>query len=147
MRTYMKLLGTLILVLGMSGCQSQPHIVASETQNTQEPENTVSESEDTITLTFFDKNIDGAEFDDDVAQVIMEKTGVRIEIVDATAEPEERIQMMLANRSYPDMILMPQGELVNRYIEAGALIPLDDLIDSYGQNIQEMYGDILNRSR
>ena len=37
--------------------------------------------------------------------------------------------------------------LLNRYIEAGALLPLNDLIDKYGPDVKEMYGETLNKSR
>ena len=37
---------------------------------------------------------------------------------------------MLTGQNYPDIVLMDRGnDIVNRYIEAGALLPLNDLID------------------
>lgn len=103
--------------------------------------------EEKIVLTVFDKNSEGNMFTDPVARMIQEKTGVEIRVVNPTSEPEKRLEIMLSKKEYPDMILMGQGELVNRYIEAGAFIPLDDLISEYGSDIREMYGDVLNKSR
>lgn len=55
---------------------------------------------------------------------------------------------MLTGQNYPDIVLMDRGnDIVNRYIEAGALLPLNDLIDEYGPDVKEMYGETLNKSR
>mgnify|MGYP000691872593 FL=1 len=46
---------------------------------------------------------------------------------------------MLTGQNYPDIVLMDRGnDIVNRYIEAGALLPLNDLIDEYGPDVKEM---------
>lgn len=104
-------------------------------------------SGEVITLTFFDKNT-GDAFDNPVAEAIMERTGVRIEVQQPTGNPDEKLNLMLISEDLPDIVLMDRrSDIVNKYIEAGALIPLNDLIDQYGQDIQEMYGDTLNKSR
>ena len=55
---------------------------------------------------------------------------------------------MLASGDLPDIVLMDRrSDIVNKYIAAGALVPLNDLIEQYGPDIKEMYGDILNKSR
>ena len=100
-----------------------------------------------ITLTFFDKNT-GDAFDNPVAQAITEKTGIKIEVQQPTGNPEEKLNLMLASGDLPDIVLMDRrSDIVNKYIAAGALVPLNDLIDQYGPDIKEMYGDILNKSR
>ena len=99
-------------------------------------------SGEVITLTFFDKNT-GDAFDNPVAQAITEKTGIKIEVQQPTGNPEEKLNLMLASGDLPDR----RSDIVNKYIAAGALVPLNDLIDQYGADIQEMYGDILNKSR
>jgi len=100
-----------------------------------------------ITLTFFDKNI-GEPFTDPVAQAITERTGIIIEIQQPTGNPEEKLNLMLASGDLPDIVLMDRrSDIVSKYIAAGALIPLNDLIDQYGPDITAMYGDVLNKSR
>lgn len=106
------------------------------------------EEEDALpVLRIFDKNMNGESFDDAIARKIMEKTGVKIEMVDSNNAPEETLQMMLVNGDYPDIILMGQNEMVNQFIEAGVFMPLDEMIGDYGHNIKEMYGDVLEKSR
>ncbi len=105
-------------------------------------------AEETVTLTFFDKNSGSNTFDDPVAQAIEEKTGVTIEVENPTGDPLEKLNLMLTGQNYPDIVLMDRGnEIVSRYIEAGALIPLNDLIDEYAPNVKEMYGEVLTKSR
>lgn len=105
------------------------------------------EEKEPITLTFFDKNI-GESFDDPVAQLITEKTGIRIEVQQPTGNPEEKLNLMLASGDLPDLVLMDRrSDIVNKYIEAGALLPLNDLIEEYAPHVTEMYGDTLNKSR
>ena len=105
-------------------------------------------SDGPVTLTFFDKNSGSNTFDDEIAKAIEEKTGVTIQVENPTGDPLEKLNLMLTGQNYPDIVLMDRGnEIVNRYIDAGALIPLNDLIDQYGPHVKEMYGDVLNKSR
>lgn len=101
-----------------------------------------------VVITLFDKNSGSNTFDDAVAKAIMEKTGVTIQVENPTGDPTEKLNLMLAGQNYPDIVLMDRGnEIVKRYIDAGALIPLNDLIDLHAPNIKEMYGDVLTKSR
>ncbi|RXZ82234.1 extracellular solute-binding protein [Paenibacillaceae bacterium] len=100
-----------------------------------------------ITLTFFDKNT-GDLFTNPVAMEITKRTGITLEIQQPTGDPEEKLNLMLTSNSLPDIVLMDRNsDIVNKYIAANAIIPLNDLIDEYGPNIKEMYGDVLTKSR
>ncbi|CAN7735751.1 extracellular solute-binding protein [Paenibacillus sp. LjRoot153] len=106
-----------------------------------------TKEEKPIKLTFFDKNT-GDTFTNPVAQEITKRTGVTIEIQQPTGNPAEKLNLMLASNDLPDIILMERGsDLVNKYISAGAIIPLNDLIDKYGPDVKKMYGDTLNKTR
>lgn len=106
-----------------------------------------SEAGGDVTLTFFDKNSGSKIFDDNVAKAIMEKTGVKIAVENPTGDPSEKLNLMLSGQNYPDIVLMELGEITNRYIEADALIELDDLIDQYAPNVKDMYGETLDKSK
>ena len=83
------------------------------------------------------KNSGSNTFDDPVAKAIEEKTGVKIQVENPTGDPLEKLNLMLTGQNYPDIVLMDRGnDIVNRYIEAGALLPLNDLIDEYGPDVK-----------
>ncbi|MEK5026861.1 extracellular solute-binding protein [Paenibacillus sp. FSL M7-1046] len=140
----MKKLVTLGTVLGLSGT-----LLAGCGGNSAQ-ENSASAGETStgpITLKFFDKNFDQA-FTTPVAQEITKKTDVTIEMMPTTGNAEEKLNLMLASNDFPDIVLIGRtDDLINKYIAAGALIPLDDLIEKYGPNIKKMYGDTISKSR
>lgn len=119
----------------------------SKDDNSESASSDKKDNDEPITLTFFDKNT-GDTFDNEVAKEITKRTGVKFEIQQPTGNPMEKLNLMLASGDLADIILMDRGsDLVNKYIQAGSLIPLNDLIDKYGQNVKEMYGDTLNKTR
>ncbi|MBR5547086.1 MAG: extracellular solute-binding protein [Clostridia bacterium] len=104
-------------------------------------------AEEKVTLSFFDKNSGTRTFDDPVALALMERTGVNLELVSPTGNPGEKLSLMLAALDYPDIVLMDRGsDIVNQYIEAGALVNLSEYMDLM-PNVVAMYGDVLNKTR
>lgn len=128
------------MILGLSACGSG---------NSGGDKNNASlkNGEDVVTLTFFDKNSGSKTFDDAVAKKIMDETGVKISVENPTGDPDEKLNLMLSGQNYPDIVLIGQGELVTRYIEAGALIALDEYLNEKCPNIVEMYGDTLKKTQ
>ncbi|WP_160719685.1 extracellular solute-binding protein [Bacillus sp. USDA818B3_A] len=125
----------------LAGCSS------NEESSKESSDKGKTDDNSPITLTLFDKNT-GDAFDNEVAKEITKHTGVKIEIQQPTGNPDEKLNLMLASGDLPDIVLMPRGsELVTKYISAGALIPLNDLIDKYGTNVKQMYGDTLKKTR
>ena len=103
--------------------------------------------EERPTISFFDKNSGIKAFDDRIAEELMNRTGVNIDLVSPTGDPAEKLSLMLAGQDYPDIILMDRSsDIVNKYIEAGALVNLSDYMDKL-PNVVEMYGDTLNKTR
>ena len=94
---------------------------------------------DVIELSFY--NADGQEdpWTDPVAQVLTEKTGVKLATDYPVSSDDQKIALMIAENNYPDMIYA-KGD-VQSLIDAGALIDMTELIDKYGENIKKMYGD------
>ncbi|SDX94833.1 extracellular solute-binding protein [Paenibacillus sp. CF384] len=108
---------------------------------------TNSKPSEPITLTFFDKNT-GDAFTNPVAQEVTKRTGVSVEIQQPSGNPSEKLNLMLASGDLPDIILMDRGsDIVNKYIAAGAIIPLDDLIESLGPDVKSQYGEVLQKTR
>lgn len=98
-------------------------------------------------ISFFDKNSGTRTFDDPVALELMARTGVTVDLISPTGDPAEKLSLMLAGQDYPDIVLMDRGsDIVNQYIEAGALIDLSQYWDRL-PNVVEMYGETLTKTR
>ena len=113
----------------LSGCQQEASV-----------------SEDgVVELTFY--NADGQDdpWTDPVAEVLTEKTGVRLKTEYPVAADDQTVALMIAAQDYPDMIYA-KGD-ANSLIDAGALIDMTDLIKEYGLNIKKMYGDEFEKLR
>ena len=108
--------------------------------------NTEQTSDGNITLSFFtsDANED-MPFTDPVALEIQKQTGVSLEVQHPVAGDAQAIPLMMASGDFPDLIYA-KGELT-KLIDAGAVIPLDDLIEKYGTNMKKLYGDQIVKLR
>lgn len=99
-----------------------------------------------VTFTFF--NVDASEdmpFNDPVARKITETTGVTLVVDRPVGGDQQAIPLMIASGQYPDLVYA-KGNLT-LLIEAGVVIPLDDLIERKGKYIKELYGEQLVRLR
>lgn len=92
-----------------------------------------------VELTFY--NADGQEdpWTDPVAEVLTEKTGVKLKTDYPVGADTQRISLMIAEQNFPDMIYA-KGD-VGSLIDAGAMIDMTDLIEEYGPNIKKLYGN------
>ena len=133
---------TTALVVGLlAGCSSSK---GTDSAGTDEK----GAEQGPITLTWFDGNTKGEPFTDAIAQQITEKTGIEISIQQPTGNPTEKLSLMLASGDYPDVVVMSRGDAsLDKYISSGAFIPLDELIEKYGADLKQMYGDTLTKTR
>ena len=145
----------LAMVASMAACGSKggadttTKADAAETTKAEAGEDTTAaEGNDgeVYTIRFFDKNSGTRTFDDKIALELMKRTGVNVDVVNPTGDPAEKLSLMLAAGDYPDIVLMDRSsDIVNQYIEAGALIPISDYFDLM-PHVQERYGEVLNKS-
>ena len=107
---------------------------------TAETEETIKEPK---TFTFY--NADGKEdpWTDPIALKITETTGVTLDTDFPIDGDDQRIALMIASQEYPDLIFAKAGTV--DLVDAGALIDLTDLIEQYGPNIKNLFGDSLSR--
>lgn len=107
-----------------------------------------SNSDGLVKLSFYDANAEMTFGNDAVSKEIEKKTGVTLDVQQSSGNAREKLNLMLASNDYPDLMLIGRSTgLVNRFIETEALVPLDELIDKFGSNIKEQYGEILSRER
>jgi putative aldouronate transport system substrate-binding protein len=94
---------------------------------------------------FNDDTSEDMPFTDPVAKMIAAKTGVTLVVDHPVGGDQQAIPLMIASGQYPDLVYA-RGK-ISLLIEAGAVIPLDDLIEERGKYIKELYGDQLTRLR
>ena len=73
-----------------------------------------------------------------VGQAIQELTGVTLRVEYLVGQDiQQKANLMVAGGVFPDLIF--GGDSPGIFIAGGALIPLDDLLESYGQQIKRLY--------
>ncbi|MDO4292451.1 MAG: extracellular solute-binding protein [Eubacteriales bacterium] len=128
-----RMAGTVMLAGALIGACSLPQ---------QEKAGTAQETEGPV-LTLFDKNSERHLFNDRIAEEIMRRTGVRIEVVDSTDNVEEQEELMYARQDYPDMIKVDL-EAIYKYQDAGYLQDLEPYLEQL-PNVRQMYGEEMLR--
>lgn len=102
---------------------------------------------DRPTLTVFDftEELDQELINDSTTiKVLEDRLNVNLEIeVISGMSKEEKIATMIASNDYADIMF----RVDERMIEAGALIPLDDLLETDGQDILKAWGSSINKLR
>lgn len=82
-------------------------------------------------------------WDTPIQKIFTEKTGVSFKYDLIVGEETQKQDLWLASGDYPDIMAMGPQE-IQKYKDGGALIPLNDLIDQYGPNIKEKFGEYFN---
>ncbi|MFZ5989626.1 MAG: extracellular solute-binding protein [Bacillota bacterium] len=81
--------------------------------------------------------------DNKIYKLIKEKLGVTFKFEFLVGEAQQKAGVMIAGGDYPDIIGI-QGHAAQQFIDAGAFIPLEGLIDKY-PNLKKHYGPLKNR--
>lgn len=71
---------------------------------------------------------------DPVTKTFMEKTGVKLIVSAPSGDWKTVANVMLASGDYPSMMHVDYGPVFNQFVEAGALLPIDELAKEYGYN-------------
>jgi len=78
-----------------------------------------------------------------VFQYLKEKLNVTFTWDILVGDKNQREGTMIAGKQYPDIINVNETKM----IDAGALIPLEDLIEKYGPNIKKHYADVWEKMK
>lgn len=81
-------------------------------------------------------------WDTPINKKLEEKTGVSFEylpIVDSGGSGASKVDVWLASEDYPD-IINDSPLTIGKYKDAGAVIPLEELIEEHGPNIKKKFG-------
>ncbi|MGN0764326.1 MAG: ABC transporter substrate-binding protein [Aristaeellaceae bacterium] len=129
----------LAVLLALTMLTSLCSVALAEDSNTPEP----------ITFTVLICNATSADSWDNwtspVAQKITEATGVTLKYEYAIGDIQQKLAVMVASGDYPDFI--DANTYGSMLVDAGAYIPLNDLIDEYAPNLKTFYGENFQRLR
>lgn len=70
--------------------------------------------------------------DDPVTQAFMDNTGVKLITSAPSGDWKAVANVMLASGDYPSMMHIDHGTVFNKFVDAGALLPIDELAKEYG---------------
>jgi putative aldouronate transport system substrate-binding protein len=129
-----------ILISAATGCKK------SENKETSGGSTSTGENKPTK-FSYFTFSSDGTpSWDGPIHKKVTEKTGVSMEIEYMVgADVNEKVGVMIAGREYADFIDARGLGVPEKLIEAGALIPLDELIEKHAPNIKKLWGDSLKK--
>lgn len=65
----------------------------------------------------------------EIGQIIKEKFNIVFEFIPYAGNWEEKVNLMLAGGDYPEILWIQYNQSLEKYIQAGAVIPLDEYLD------------------
>ncbi|KWX70545.1 ABC transporter substrate-binding protein [Paenibacillus jilunlii] len=140
----------LVLAAALGGCGNGSNSSDSASNSPAAKGNSASGSEDTSAVTFKyfsfgapKKQILGSETT--IGKELQTQTGVDWNIEYLVGDGDTKAGVMIASGDYPD-IIDSSGQMA-KLMDAGAFIPLDDLIEKYGPNIKRVYGPYFDKFR
>jgi ABC-type sugar transport system, periplasmic component len=66
--------------------------------------------------------------DTEIGKVLREKFNIEFEFLPTTGDAREKQNLMLASGDYPEIVRLEGNDMVNKYISADALLPLDNYL-------------------
>ncbi|WP_090795729.1 ABC transporter substrate-binding protein [Pelagirhabdus alkalitolerans] len=126
-------------------CGNDDDAAATDDDESTDEETSEEVSDEPVTYHFFNAT-SGQDLhtnETELGALFEEQTGVNFQVEHLVGDLNERIGVMVASGEYPDTIA-PQAGL-DMLLDAGAFIPLNDLLEEHGPNILEMYDDYIDR--
>lgn len=150
------LLALALLASSFSGCgetkttSSGASDSAQESSSTSASEKEVAEEEnaDPVTITSLLAVGTMPAEENMVLQEIRDRTGINLQVtLVSQADYENRKATLAASRNLPDLIGYLGRSELRDMVNNGIAIPLDDLLESYGQEILENKGDLMEGNK
>lgn len=82
--------------------------------------------------------------DSKIAKAIEDKIGVKIEYVEADAN---KMNVLLAGGDLPDIVRADPTQYGKQLIDGNLIIPMDDLMDKYGKDVEKTIPTVVDYSR
>lgn len=79
-----------------------------------------------------------------MGQFLKDEFNVEIDVQYYSTDQEEKLNLMLASNTYPEVITNMSDSMAEKFISQGRAIDLTELIEQYGDNITRRLGDYIN---
>lgn len=134
--------------IAISGCSSNDSSPTEPAKTGNADEASATKEQDAkpapVTFTYFNatanKDIDTNKTK--IGKILEDQTGVNFKQEFLVGDLQTKIGTMIASNEFPDVIQPDAG--IDKMLDAGAFIPLNDLIDQYGPNIKRVYEPYFN---
>ncbi len=143
---FMSVLLIVLLIVGCSKSEKEDDLTGTTETNT--PVSTTDDKPSTPEAITFKINTTDpqARWDTPISKKLTETTGVSFEyipIIGGSDVAQQKYDLWLASGDYPEVLSL-QPRVLGKYRDAGALMPLEDLIEQYGPNIKKKFGKFYN---
>lgn len=134
-----------MMLLSMTGCKTQKTV--EEATYPGQDDMTFEEllemdRQNPITIRIMVADLtEPAASDSPILKEIAERTGTTIELVGIDTD---RLQMLLASKEYPDVIVMNRDATFYDYLASGDLVDLKPLLKKWAPTVYEMNGNLVN---
>jgi putative aldouronate transport system substrate-binding protein len=143
------LLGSLLTACGSNNDKgsSSPSTSpsASPSASGSEPASPSQEKLEPLTLSFYseDVNANWGNNQDDIGNVLREKTGISLNAEFAVGDAVQKSALIASSGEYPDLISAKNS--ISKFVDAGAVLDLTDLIEEHAPNLKKLFEGQMNR--
>jgi len=98
-----------------------------------------------LSLSFYseDVNPNWANGQDDIGKFLAEKTGITLDAEFAVGDAVQKSALIASSGDYPDLISAKTS--ISKFVDAGAVLDLTDLINEHAPNIKKVFEGQMNR--
>lgn len=133
----------LALSLSLVSCSNNQETIPSDSSSS---EDSSSRSTEPITIRVYNAMAATKPTrDNKIYKLIQDETGVKFDFEFLTGDAIKKADEMIENETYPDLLgLSGEQSGLQEFLDAGALIPLEEYINKY-PNLKKHYGPIINQ--
>ncbi|WEK54638.1 MAG: ABC transporter substrate-binding protein [Candidatus Cohnella colombiensis] len=98
-----------------------------------------------LTLTYYseDVNPNWANNQDDTGKALIEMTGITLDAEFAVGDAVQKSALIASSGEYPDLISAKTS--ISKFVDAGAVLDLTDLIEQHAPNLKKLFEGKMNR--
>ncbi|MCT8139952.1 extracellular solute-binding protein [Anaerobacillus sp. CMMVII] len=145
-RKFSVLLLVLSMLLFFTACSKTDETSSDNKDEPQTDKEEVEENKTPVTYTYYNAAVPGKDLDTNttrIGKILEDRTGVNFKLEHIVGDMNTKIGLMVASGDYPDVVIPDAA--IDTMLDAGAFIPLNDLLEEHGQEILKVYGPYLNR--